>query len=97
MSVTLSRGFWLGQTEVTQGLWQSVMGTTPWSGQDYVKEGNRLSGDVCELGRRYGVLPEADVAGASGGRLPSGWSLHVADGGAVGVRLPGGDADGLQR
>lgn len=39
VSVTLSRGFWLGQTEVTQGLWESVMGFTPWNGKDFVKEG----------------------------------------------------------
>jgi formylglycine-generating enzyme required for sulfatase activity len=36
--VTISRGFWLGRYEITQGQWQSVMGTTPWSGQDYVQE-----------------------------------------------------------
>jgi formylglycine-generating enzyme required for sulfatase activity/serine/threonine protein kinase len=28
VNVTLSRGFWLGQFEVTQSQWQSVMGTT---------------------------------------------------------------------
>jgi len=27
--VTLTRGFWLGKTEVTQGLWASVMGDNP--------------------------------------------------------------------
>ena len=32
--VTISRGFWLGQHEITQGQWEAVMGTTPWSGQD---------------------------------------------------------------
>lgn len=28
-SVTISRGFWLGKFEVTQGQWQAVMGTNP--------------------------------------------------------------------
>ncbi len=28
-AVTLTRGFWLGKTEVTQGLWTSVMGENP--------------------------------------------------------------------
>ena len=37
--VKLSQPFYLGVHEVTQGQWQAVMGTTPWSGQDYVKEG----------------------------------------------------------
>ncbi len=45
VDVTLTRGFWLGQTEVTQGQWKSLMGTEPWlehgdphlyrSGSDY--------------------------------------------------------------
>ncbi len=39
VAVQLSRGFWLGQTEVTQGQWTAVMGTSPWSDQDYVREG----------------------------------------------------------
>jgi len=29
--VTISRGFYLGKYELTQGQWESVMGTTPWS------------------------------------------------------------------
>jgi formylglycine-generating enzyme required for sulfatase activity len=37
--VRISKPFYLGVTEVTQGQWSSVMGTQPWSGQDYVKEG----------------------------------------------------------
>jgi formylglycine-generating enzyme required for sulfatase activity len=36
--VTLSQGFYLGKYELTQGQWESVMGTTPWSGQENVQE-----------------------------------------------------------
>ena len=36
--VEISRGFWLGKYEVTQGEWEAVMGETPWSGWDYVRE-----------------------------------------------------------
>jgi formylglycine-generating enzyme required for sulfatase activity len=36
--VTITQGFYLGKYEVTQGQWESVMGTRPWSGQDYVQE-----------------------------------------------------------
>ena len=36
--VTLSQGFYLGKYEITQGQWESVMGTTPWSGHSYVQE-----------------------------------------------------------
>jgi formylglycine-generating enzyme required for sulfatase activity len=38
--VTLTKDFYLGTTEVTQGQWESVMGTTPWKGNDYVQEGS---------------------------------------------------------
>ena len=32
VAVSLTRPFWLGKTEVTQGQWEQVMGTKPWSG-----------------------------------------------------------------
>ena len=35
--VEISRGFWLGRYEVTQGQWEAVMGETPWSGKSYVR------------------------------------------------------------
>jgi formylglycine-generating enzyme required for sulfatase activity len=37
--VRITKSFHLGQTEVTQGQWQAVMRTTPWSGKTYVREG----------------------------------------------------------
>jgi formylglycine-generating enzyme required for sulfatase activity len=41
--VTLTKPFYLGKTEVTQGQWRAVMGTTPWKGERYVKEGENLA------------------------------------------------------
>jgi len=38
--VTLSKDFYLSVYEVTQKEWRTVMGTTPWQGKDYVKEGD---------------------------------------------------------
>ena len=38
--VKLTNSFQLGRTEVTQGQWQAVMGTTPWKGKEYVNEGD---------------------------------------------------------
>ena len=34
--VEITKGFWLGMHEVTQGQWEAVMGTTPWEGQENV-------------------------------------------------------------
>lgn len=42
VSVTISSGFWLGETEVTQGQWKSVMETTPWKG----KKDSRIGADL---------------------------------------------------
>jgi formylglycine-generating enzyme required for sulfatase activity len=38
--VTLTKSFYLGRTEVTQGQWKKVMGTVPWKGKGYVQEGD---------------------------------------------------------
>ena len=35
--VEISRGFWLGKYEITQGQWKSVMDTEPWAGRDRVE------------------------------------------------------------
>jgi sulfatase modifying factor 1 len=37
--VKLTKSYYMGVTEVTQGQWFSVMGTRPWEGKTYVKEG----------------------------------------------------------
>lgn len=38
-SVTLTRGFWMGQSEVTQAQWKTVVETEPWKGQQYAPDG----------------------------------------------------------
>ena len=38
--VTLTKPFYMGRTEVTQGQWKKVMGTEPWRGQRYGEEGD---------------------------------------------------------
>jgi formylglycine-generating enzyme required for sulfatase activity len=87
VNVTLSRGFWLFQTEVTQGLWQSVMGTTPWSWKDYVHSGeNYPAVNVSHgLGSDGAVEPDSatefcrnlTARERAAGRLPSGWSYQL--------------------
>jgi len=38
--VTLTKPFYMGRTELTQGQWKKVMGTEPWKGKSFVKEGD---------------------------------------------------------
>lgn len=37
--VTLTKAYYMGKYEITQGQWYAVMGTIPWKGKTYVKEG----------------------------------------------------------
>jgi sulfatase modifying factor 1 len=37
--ITITKAFYMQTTEVTQGQWKEVMGTEPWKGKPYVKEG----------------------------------------------------------
>jgi formylglycine-generating enzyme required for sulfatase activity len=37
--VTISKAFYMQTTEVTQAQWKALMGTEPWRGKSYVKEG----------------------------------------------------------
>lgn len=37
--VTLTQPLYVGKTEVTQGQWETLMGTRPWHGSHFVKEG----------------------------------------------------------
>jgi len=39
VAVTITKPFVIGQTEVTQGQWKAVMGTEPWKGDKYIREG----------------------------------------------------------
>lgn len=70
--VELTEGFWLGQTEVTQGQWRAVMGTEPWKGLAYEHNHDRVAAtyvshdDALEFCRK---LTERE---REAGRLPDG-------------------------
>jgi formylglycine-generating enzyme required for sulfatase activity len=36
--VTITKGFWIGKYEITQGQWEKVMNTQPWEGQIFFKK-----------------------------------------------------------
>ena len=69
VEVTLTKGFWIGKYEVTQGQWKRVVGEFP--GKLTRRRGRRLPGPRDQLRRGRGVLPEADRAAARD-RRPAG-------------------------
>jgi formylglycine-generating enzyme required for sulfatase activity len=65
-SIRISKAFCLSQTEVTQGQWEAVMGTKPWSGQLYAKEGANYPAtfvvpeDAMEFCRKLGAREQQE-------------------------------------
>jgi hypothetical protein len=54
-AVTLTRGFYLGKYEITQGQWAGVMGTRPWGGKGGARSNPNFPAVFCLVGRRPGV------------------------------------------
>lgn len=81
VTVTLTQGFWLGQTEVTQRQWQSVMGTAPWRGERFVNEGaNCPAVNVIHSGNPDSAVTFCERLTArerAVGRLPADWVYRL--------------------
>jgi hypothetical protein len=88
VDVELSKGFWLGETEVTQGQWKNLMGTSPWSGR--VGVGARASNDTTppkegpEYAASYVNFEDAvtfckklTAQEQRAGRLPKNWNYSL--------------------
>ena len=97
--VRITRPFYLGVTEVTQGQYRAVTGAEP----EQVQGFGRPARGTGLLERRDRVLQHAERAGGAEAVLPvRRWDavgrgrLSAADGGGMGVRLPGGDDDPVQ-
>ena len=73
VQVTLTKGFWLGQHEVTQSEWQSVMQTTPWSGKKYVKEGDDYPATFVSWEDGMKFCEKLTGHERRADRIPSGW------------------------
>jgi formylglycine-generating enzyme required for sulfatase activity len=77
VSVTISKGFYLGKYSVTQAEFKAVMGTMPWAGKDCVKEGDDYPAtyvdwdDAAEFCRR---LTDRE---SRAGRLPEGYAYAL--------------------
>ena len=77
VSVTLTRGFWLGTYEVTQAQWNSVMKTRPWKGEDYVKEGDDYAASYISWEDAVKFCVELTKQDRLSGKLPAGWTYRL--------------------
>lgn len=80
VEVTLSTGFWLGETEVTQGQWKSLMNSSPWSGKKYVKEGDSYAASYIihsDPGSAVSFCHRLTERERNAGRLPKGWKYAL--------------------
>ena len=75
--VSLSRGFWLGQHEVTQAEWQRVMHTAPWSGNTFVKEGNDYPAACVSWDDAMKFCEKLTDQERAAGRLPLEWKYTL--------------------
>jgi formylglycine-generating enzyme required for sulfatase activity len=71
--VTLTKGFWLGQHEVTQWEWRRVMQTAPWSGEDYVKAGDNYPATYVSWADAIEFCEKLSEQEHNAGRLPGAW------------------------
>lgn len=77
VNVRLSTGFWLAETELTQGQWQKLMRTTPWLGQNYVKEGSNYPATYISHDDAVSYCQRLTKQERSGNRLPEGWKYSL--------------------
>jgi formylglycine-generating enzyme required for sulfatase activity len=66
-------GFWLGRHEVTQSEWQRVMKTTPWAGEESVKEGPNYPASWVSWEDAMRFCGQLNAAEQRAGRLSAGW------------------------
>jgi formylglycine-generating enzyme required for sulfatase activity len=77
VNVVLTKGFWLGQTEVTQGHWEKVMGTTPWKIEQNVREGTDYPATFVSWGDAVAFCKKLTHQEREAERLPSGWEFTL--------------------
>ena len=77
VDVTLTQGYWLGKYVVTQSEWERAMGTKPWSGQEYVKDGSHYPATCVDWDDAMAYLQKLSEQSQQAGRLPEGWDYRL--------------------
>ncbi|OQY43753.1 MAG: hypothetical protein B6240_11770 [Desulfobacteraceae bacterium 4572_87] len=93
--VTLTRGYYLQTTEVTQGQWKRVMGSRPWAGKKYVRENaNNAAAYISWNDCRDFIRKLNQMEGSNKYRLPTEAEWEYACRAGSSTRFCFGDSDG---
>ena len=77
VAVTLTKPFWLGKTEVTQGQWQQVMGTAPWEDESGAKMGEVFAATYVSWDDAAAFCQRLTDAEHKNGKLQASESYHL--------------------
>lgn len=77
VEVTLTEGFWLGQTEVTQSQWTQLMGTSPWRGKSNVREGKNYAASFISWEDASSFVEKLNSKEHGSGSLPHDWEYSL--------------------
>jgi serine/threonine protein kinase len=73
VEVTLTQGFWLAETELTQGQWQKVMGTAPWNGMGELMEGDDFPATFVSHDDAVAFCQKLTSGERAAGQMPTDW------------------------
>src|SRR5436190_5681944 len=93
VDVTLTKVFYLGKTEVTQGQWRNVMGSTPWKRQDYGREGDNYPATYVSWNDARAFCRKLSEKENAAYRLPTEAEWEYACRGGSAARFSFGDDD----
>jgi hypothetical protein len=77
VKVALMKGYWLGKYEVTQSEWKEVMGTEPWKGQEFTKEGADYPATFVSWNDAIHFCRKLTERERQAGRLSNGWEYTI--------------------
>ncbi len=77
VQASLSRGYWLQVTSVTQKDWKRVMSTEPWKGKPGVKEGDNFPATFVSYDDAESFCQKVTESETNAHTLPNGWKYEL--------------------